>query len=146
MVFLSRLTAKSGAPIVFVWCERLPWGRGYALHFRQPPQDIYSDDLKTSATGINRAVENCVRECPAQYQWSYKRFRTRPAGRPRYISQSIRPALVGLLGPPEEYLHFLRGLHPLANGCVYALEINISCCGIISASCNALPSVFHAAE
>lgn len=80
MVFLSRLTAKSGAPIVFVWCERLPWGRGYALHFRQPPQEIYADDLETSATGINRAVEQCIRECPAQYQWSYKRFRTRPAG------------------------------------------------------------------
>jgi Kdo2-lipid IVA lauroyltransferase/acyltransferase len=80
MVFLSRLTARSGAPIVFVWCERLSWGRGYVLHFRRPPPEAHAADLETSATAINRAVENCIRECPSQYQWSYKRFRTRPNG------------------------------------------------------------------
>jgi len=82
MVFLSRLTAKSTAPVVFVWCERLSWGRGYTLHFRQPPQEVYAKDLATSAAGINLAVEQCIRECPAQYQWGYKRFRTRPEGLP----------------------------------------------------------------
>lgn len=80
MVFLSRLAAKNATPIVFVWCERLSWGRGYHLHFRKPPESSYSPDAEISATGINQAVENCVRECPAQYQWSYKRFRTRPPG------------------------------------------------------------------
>lgn len=80
MVFLSRLTAKNGTPIVFVWCERLSWGRGYQLHFRQPPEQIYSQDLETSVTGVNQAVENCIRECPAQYQWGYRRFYTRPDG------------------------------------------------------------------
>ncbi len=85
MVFLSRLTAKSSSPIVFVWCERLSWGRGYQLHFRKPPDSCYSDDTETSAAGINQAVENCIRECPEQYQWNYKRFRTRPPGdRPLY--------------------------------------------------------------
>jgi KDO2-lipid IV(A) lauroyltransferase len=80
MVFLSRLTAKNRTPIIFVWCERLSWGRGYHLHFRQPPESCYSKDTATSATGINQAVENCIRECPTQYQWGYKRFRTRPEG------------------------------------------------------------------
>jgi Kdo2-lipid IVA lauroyltransferase/acyltransferase len=80
MVFLSRLTARSGAPIIFVWCERLSWGRGYALHFRSPPPEAHDADLETSAAGINRAVESCIRECPSQYQWGYKRFRTRPEG------------------------------------------------------------------
>jgi KDO2-lipid IV(A) lauroyltransferase len=80
MVFLSRLTAKSGTPIVFVWCERLGWGRGYQLHFRKPPELAYARELEASVTGINQAVENCIRECPAQYQWGYRRFRSRPAG------------------------------------------------------------------
>lgn len=80
MVFLSRLTAKNATPIVFVWCERLPWGRGYHLHFRRPPEGCYSKDTATSAAAINQAVENCIRECPTQYQWGYKRFRTRPQG------------------------------------------------------------------
>lgn len=80
MVFLSRLTAKNNTPIVFVWCERLSLGRGYRLHFRQPPEQAYAQDLETSVTGINQAVEDCIRECPAQYQWGYKRFRLRPTG------------------------------------------------------------------
>jgi KDO2-lipid IV(A) lauroyltransferase len=84
MVFLSRLTAKHGTPIVFVWCERLGLGRGYHLHFRQPPELAYARELEASVTGINQAVENCIRECPAQYQWGYRRFRTRPAGEPSF--------------------------------------------------------------
>lgn len=82
MVLLSRLAAKSGAPVIFVWCERLSWGRGFRLHFRIPPGEISSQDLDISAAAVNLAVENCIRECPSQYQWGYKRFRTRPPGEP----------------------------------------------------------------
>jgi len=91
MVFLSRLTARNGAPIVFVWCERLSWGRGYHLHFRQPPAQAYAKELASSVAGVNQAVENCVRECPAQYQWGYRRFLTRPEGEP------------SLYGNPSQY-------------------------------------------
>ncbi|MGB5539103.1 MAG: lysophospholipid acyltransferase family protein [Gammaproteobacteria bacterium] len=84
MVFLSRLTAKRGAPIVFVWCERLGWGRGYHLHFRPVPELAYAHELEASVAGINQAVENCIRECPAQYQWGYRRFRARPEGEPSF--------------------------------------------------------------
>jgi KDO2-lipid IV(A) lauroyltransferase len=80
MVFLARLAAKSCAPIVFVWCERLSWGRGYRLHFRATPEAARSDRIDEAVTATNLAVEQCVRECPEQYQWSYRRFRTRPEG------------------------------------------------------------------
>lgn len=82
MVFLSRLAAKTGAPLVFAWCERLSFGRGYILHFRPAPQDVYAIDTETSVAAINRAVENCIMECPEQYQWGYRRFKTRPTGEP----------------------------------------------------------------
>ena len=80
MVFLARLATKSGAPIVYAWCERLPWGRGYHLHFRAAPEATRADKIEDAVTATNLGVENCVRECPAQYQWSYRRFRTRPEG------------------------------------------------------------------
>jgi KDO2-lipid IV(A) lauroyltransferase len=80
MVFLGRLAAKTGAPVIFTWCERLPLGRGYRLHFRQSPAAIHSGDIAEATAAINLAVEQIVRECPSQYQWSYRRFRTRPAG------------------------------------------------------------------
>jgi KDO2-lipid IV(A) lauroyltransferase len=80
MVFLARLAAKSGAPIVFVWCERLSWGRGYRLHFRTAPEATRADNIDAAVAATNLAVEHCVRECPSQYQWSYRRFRERPGG------------------------------------------------------------------
>ena len=36
--------------------------------------------MDTSVATVNTVVERCVRENPAQYQWSYRRFRTRPEG------------------------------------------------------------------
>jgi len=80
MVLLARLAARSGAPIIFVWCERLSWGRGYQLHFRTMPNVSKPTDIHAAVNATNKAIEDCIRECPAQYQWSYRRFRTRPAG------------------------------------------------------------------
>ncbi len=80
MVFLSRLAARNRTPIIFVWAERLSFGRGYHLHFTPANENADSDDLEQSVAAINLTVERMVREQPAQYQWSYKRFRTRPEG------------------------------------------------------------------
>ena len=80
MVFLARLAARTDAPVIFSWCERLSWGRGYHLHFRAMPASEQPANLETAVAAINQAVEMCVRECPEQYQWSYRRFKTRPEG------------------------------------------------------------------
>ncbi|MEN8107539.1 MAG: lysophospholipid acyltransferase family protein [Pseudomonadota bacterium] len=79
-VLLARLAQRTGAPVIMAWCERLPGGSGYHLHFRPGPQGINSADLDTAVSAMNHAVEQLVRECPAQYQWGYRRFKTRPAG------------------------------------------------------------------
>ena len=89
MVFLARLAAKSKTPIIFAWCERLSWGRGYHLHFRATPPATHSSNLDEAVPAMNKAVEECVRECPAQYQWSYRRFKTRPAGERPFYRKSI---------------------------------------------------------
>jgi len=85
MTLLVRLSKRTGAPIVFTYCERLPRGRGYHLHFREAPPEIQSLDTDTAVTAMNRAIEELIRECPAQYQWNYRRFGIRPDGsRPVY--------------------------------------------------------------
>ena len=38
----------------------------------------YTKLYEVAAAAMNRAIERCVREAPAQYQWEYKRFNTRP--------------------------------------------------------------------
>ncbi len=82
MTLLPRLANKSGATVLVSYAERLPWGRGYRLHFMPCATEVSDKDPVTAASALNAAVEAAVRECPEQYQWSYKRFRTRPEGEP----------------------------------------------------------------
>ncbi len=84
MTLLSRLAEKSGAPVFFVYAERLPRGRGFHLHYLRAPPAINSADTETSVRAVNAMVEKCVRSCPQQYQWVYKRFRVRPYNAPSY--------------------------------------------------------------
>jgi len=80
MILVSRLARKTGAPVIFTYAERLPQGQGFHLHFLPAPTEIQSDDVIISAHALNQGIENCVKNCPTQYQWSYKRFKHRPQG------------------------------------------------------------------
>jgi KDO2-lipid IV(A) lauroyltransferase len=80
MILLARMATRTATPVIFVCCERLPRGRGYQLNFREMPDITNATTIKAAVDATNRAVEYCVRQCPEQYQWSYRRFRTRPQG------------------------------------------------------------------
>ena len=80
MTLVSRLAQKSGATVLCTWAARLPQSRGFALHFEAVSDEIHSRDTQRSLAALNSAVENAIRQIPAQYQWGYKRFKTRPAG------------------------------------------------------------------
>lgn len=83
MVLLGRLARKTGAVVFFGYCERLPGKQGYRLHFLPAPAGIDDPDPQVAAAAMNRGVETCVRACPEQYQWGYRRFRNRPPGAAR---------------------------------------------------------------
>jgi KDO2-lipid IV(A) lauroyltransferase len=78
MTLLSRLAGKSEAAVFLVYAERLAHGAGYHMHIQSTPAALNDRDIATSVAVLNQEVENCVRACPAQYQWSYQRFKTRP--------------------------------------------------------------------
>jgi KDO2-lipid IV(A) lauroyltransferase len=82
MTLLPKLAAKSGATVLVAYAERLSWGRGYAIRFHACDEAIRDKDQEVAAAAMNRAVEVAVKECPDQYQWSYKRFRHRPNREP----------------------------------------------------------------
>jgi KDO2-lipid IV(A) lauroyltransferase len=42
--------------------------------------EIYSTDAGTSLAAMNRAIERCIAVDPAQYLWSYRRFKSQPEG------------------------------------------------------------------
>ncbi|HEY5604121.1 MAG TPA: lysophospholipid acyltransferase family protein [Gammaproteobacteria bacterium] len=80
MTLLPRLSQKTGASVIFSYAERLPRGQGFHVRFVPMPAMPGARDLKETATRLNQGVETCVRQSPAQYQWSYRRFKTRPPG------------------------------------------------------------------
>jgi KDO2-lipid IV(A) lauroyltransferase len=80
MTLLSRLAAKTGARVLMSYAERLPNGEGFHLHFLPAPQCVADKEMKVAASCLNLAVEQCALQAPAQYQWCYKRFKTRPQG------------------------------------------------------------------
>lgn len=83
MLLVSRMARKTGARVVFLIVERLPRGAGYRAHCLAAPEGIDSEDELVAASALNRGVEACIRICPEQYIWPYKRFRTRPEGMER---------------------------------------------------------------
>jgi len=78
-VLVPRLVQRTGCIVVFGAAERLPGGR-YRVHLMRSDPDIHSPDIDTALAAVNRGVERCVEIDPAQYLWSYKRFKTRPEG------------------------------------------------------------------
>ena len=91
MSLLPKLAARSQAPVLVIYTERLSWGRGYAVHILPCDPAVSSEDPLCSATALNAAVEAAVRQCPGQYQWSYKRFRSRPPGEPSRYKGPYQP-------------------------------------------------------
>ena len=52
-------------------------------------EDVYSADMETSLAAVNRGVERCIALDPAQYLWSYKRFKTRPEGEEPFYASDL---------------------------------------------------------
>jgi KDO2-lipid IV(A) lauroyltransferase len=75
---VASLQRKTGAAAFFVAAERLSWGRGYHLHVA-PLAEALPADKTAAAVRINQGVEDMVRRFPAQYMWSYNRYK-RPSG------------------------------------------------------------------
>ena len=74
MTLIGRLARRHRAPVLFccaVYDEHI--GRHRLHHFEGDPA-IGAESAEEAATALNRDVERCVREFPAHYQWTYRRF------------------------------------------------------------------------
>lgn len=84
MVLVSRLAARAAAPVFIAHTERLSWGRGYRIRFVRCAEEVASKELEVAASALNAEVERVVRWLPEQYQWGYRRFKSRPEGEPPF--------------------------------------------------------------
>ena len=78
MTLSGRLAQSSGAAVLLVYAERLPKGAGYKLNFEPLPLDF----SKSVPLQINTALERVIAISPAQYLWSYNRYKVPPGVQP----------------------------------------------------------------
>jgi Kdo2-lipid IVA lauroyltransferase/acyltransferase len=81
MTLLPRLAERSGATVLFAYCERLG-DLAFALRIEPAPEDLASSDTGVATAALNAAVERIARRAPAQYQWTYKRYTLQPSLNP----------------------------------------------------------------
>lgn len=80
MTLIGRLAERTGATVLYAWCERQGEGPRFTLHMEAAPSGIASTDAVESATALNAGIEALVRRSPEQYQWTYKRWSQQPEG------------------------------------------------------------------
>lgn len=80
MTLASRLAERTGATVLFAYCERIGDGPDFALRIEPAHAAIADTDLVRATTALNAGVEHIARRDPAQYQWTYKRYKARPSG------------------------------------------------------------------
>ena len=73
MSLVGRLAKSTDAVTILAFGERLPYGRGYIVHFEPLPSEA-----ALSTSGLNAAIEALVSRYPEQYLWSYPRYKVPP--------------------------------------------------------------------
>ncbi|MCY7355681.1 MAG: lauroyl acyltransferase [Lysobacter sp.] len=83
MTLLNRLAERTGATVLFAYCERIDDRQefaspAFALRFETAPAQLASTDPVAGVTALNAAIQRIVSRDPAQYQWTYKRYSIPP--------------------------------------------------------------------
>jgi KDO2-lipid IV(A) lauroyltransferase len=69
MTLAKKLQRATGAALITCFAERLPRGKGYRIRYRRVTEEDFDE------AALNRAIEDMVRSCPSQFNWSYNRYK-----------------------------------------------------------------------
>ena len=86
MTLAAKLANVKNVATLFFCGERLPEGKGFALHI-EPMQGELSGSTEADVQLINDNVERWIRRFPEQYLFSYNRYK-HPAGAPPRPSEN----------------------------------------------------------
>ena len=74
MTLPAKLAQLGRAEVILVYAERRPKGAGFIVRF-VPFDGTLEGSAAEQAATINRAMEQLIARCPAQYFWSYNRYK-----------------------------------------------------------------------
>jgi len=84
----GRIASATGAAVIPVVATFLPNYQGWKVTF-YPAWDNYpGEDMVAAARRMNAFIEERVREAPAEYFWTHKRYKTRPEGEPSFYAKA----------------------------------------------------------
>jgi KDO2-lipid IV(A) lauroyltransferase len=81
---MGRLAGATGAKVIPVIATFLPDYKGYRVEFFPAWKNFPGEDIIAATRRMNAFIEDRVREHPAEYFWTHKRFKTRPPGEPSF--------------------------------------------------------------
>lgn len=73
MTLVNGLAKKTDC-VILCGCA-MREGNGFKILFHEVCDRLSDKDSYISACGLNAAIEEAIKYCPEQYQWSYKRFK-----------------------------------------------------------------------
>jgi KDO2-lipid IV(A) lauroyltransferase len=88
----SRIARISGAKVLPFQFERLEDGSGYRLRFGAAVPGIPTEDPVADTRRLTAILERSIRDCPAQYLWTHRRFRGRGPDLPDVYASPRRAA------------------------------------------------------
>lgn len=74
MTLPAKLAQMGNAAVILVYAERRAKGAGYIVRFVPFEGELAGTPAEQAAT-VNRAMEQLIARCPAQYFWSYNRYK-----------------------------------------------------------------------
>ena len=77
-----KLAQKTDSKLFYLAAIRVKGG--YRVRFVPAESPLYDTDMAVAMTAMNQGIEQLITDCPEQYQWTYKRFRTRPVNGPNH--------------------------------------------------------------
>lgn len=83
----ARLATATNGQVIPVVTRFLPDYQGWQVIFYPPWENYPGTDIEAATLRMNRFIEERVKEAPAEYFWSHKRFKTRPEGEAGFYDQ-----------------------------------------------------------
>jgi len=83
----ARLAMAARAQVIPVIATFLPNYQGWQVTYYPAWDDYPGDDVTAATRRMNEFIEERVREAPAEYFWTHKRFKTRPQGQASFYNQ-----------------------------------------------------------
>jgi len=80
IVATHQLARLSDCEVLFFHVQRNPKPPYYTLKISEPLSDFPTKDATADTARVNKGIENMVKQCPEQYLWVHKRFKTVPEG------------------------------------------------------------------